>query len=83
MYSIAVKIYFEAELQSLLKELQDKSTLLKMKKAPKMSAKIFAEYLTKRNTLFLVIVSILVNRPTKLLTAISMCMSRVFPYSFS
>ena len=49
----------EVKLQSLLKELQDKSTLLKMKKAPKMSAKIFAEYLTKRNTLFLVIVSIL------------------------
>ena len=36
---MAFKIDFEAELQSLLKELQDKSTLLKMKKALKMSAK--------------------------------------------
>ena len=48
-----------------------------------MSAEIFAEYLTKRNTLFLGIVSILVNKPTKLLTAINKCMSTIFPYSFS
>ena len=31
------------------------------KKAPKTSAEIFAEYLTKRNTLFLVLVSIVVK----------------------
>ena len=31
------------------------------KKAPKMSAEIFAEYLTKRNTLFLVLISIVVK----------------------
>ncbi len=55
MYLIAFKIDFEAELQRMLKELQDKSTFLKTKKAPKMSANIFAEYLTKRNKLLLIL----------------------------